>query len=329
MKRVVLAAALFGLAAASQATVADAATLKAMTTLHGPSVLLSDLFDDAGANAGRVLGPGPAPGGRIVVEAPQLAAIAKQFGAVWKPGSTADRAVLEWPGRPLGRDEAVAALRDALIAAGVPADCDIDLPGFSPPLVPFDVEAKPAVSQLDYDRASGRFTAALSVAAPGMGPINLRLAGHVDETIEVPVATARLAAGSVLRAEDVHMARVRTGQLRGEVVHQPAEAIGMQLRRQILAGQPLAVADLGRPTLVQRGATVLMQLDSPGIALTAQGQAMEAGAIGERIRVLNPVSGAVVEAEVLAPDRVRVMPGALPLTSKSRRIIPVGEVVAR
>ena len=48
-------------------------------------------------------------------------------------------------------------------------------------------------------------------------------------------------------------------------------------------------------------------------ALTAQGQAMETGAIGERIRVLNPVSRAVVEAEVIGPDRVRVAPNAFPM----------------
>ena len=61
-----------------------------------------------------------------------------------------------------------------------------------------------------------------------------------------------------------------------------------------------------------------MVLDSPGIALTAQGQAMEGGAIGERIRVLNPVSRAVVEAEVTGSDRVRVAPGAMPLSLPGR-----------
>ena len=49
----------------------------------------------------RVLGPGPAPGGRIVVEAAQLAAIARQFGVDWRPASPADRAVLDRPGRML------------------------------------------------------------------------------------------------------------------------------------------------------------------------------------------------------------------------------------
>jgi hypothetical protein len=54
----------------------QAASLRSMTTLHGPTVYLRDLFDDAGGGADRVLGPGPEPGGRIVVEAAQLNAIA-------------------------------------------------------------------------------------------------------------------------------------------------------------------------------------------------------------------------------------------------------------
>ena len=96
------------------------------------------------------------------------------------------------------------------------------------------------------------------------------------------------------------------------------DAVGMQLKRQIAAGQPLEIGQLMRPALVQKGATVMMVLDSPGIALAAQGQAMEAGAIGERIHVLNPVSRAVVEAEVIGPVRVRVTPSGLPLTVSVR-----------
>ncbi len=106
--------------------------------------------------------------------------------------------------------------------------------------------------------------------------------------------------------------------LRGDVVHRMSDAIGMQLKQQIAPGQPIGQAELMRPALVQKSATVLMLLDSPGIALTAQGQAMEPGAIGERIRVLNPVSRAVVEAEVVGPGRVRVTPGGLPVTVSVR-----------
>jgi len=295
---------------------AEAATLRTVTTLHGPRVKLSDLFDDAGAEADRVLGPGPAPGGRIVVEAAQLAAIAHQFGVDWKPASNADRAVLDWPGRPLAREAVLAALREALTASGVDEQaCEIDLAGYTPPVVPFDGELHPLVSQLDYDRGSGRFSAVLSVTGEDVQPINSRITGRVDEMIALPVATSRLAAGAVLGEEDVHIAMVPARLAGRGVAHAAEEAIGQQLRHPVAAGQPLLLADLMRPAVVRRGADILMQLDSPGIALTAQGRALEAGAIGERIRVLNPVTHAVIEAQVIGPDRVRVAPGALSMVT--------------
>jgi flagella basal body P-ring formation protein FlgA len=307
-------------------TPANAATLRVMTTLHGPHVMLSDLFDDAGANATHVLGPGPAPGGRIVVESAQLAAIARQFGVDWKPSSNADRAVLDWPGRPLPRDAALAALRDALAANGVDGDCEIDLAGFTPPMVPFEGTPRPVVSQLDYDRLSGRFSSVLSVTEDGIDPINTRLTGRVDEMVTLPVATARLAAGTVLRAEDIHIGRVRVAATAPrELVRDVDAAVGQQLRHPVMPGQPFGVADLTRPALVRRGADVLIQLDSPGIALTAKGQALESGAIGERIHVMNPGSHAVIEAEVTGADRVQVAPGALPLLAART----AGQVVIR
>jgi flagellar basal body P-ring formation protein FlgA len=296
----------------------EAATLRTVTTLHAPVVRLSDLFDDAGANSDRVLGPGPGAGGRIVVEAAQLGAIARQFGVDWRPVSSADRAVLDRPGRPLRRDDVLDAVRSALIAGGASSDCDVELAGFTPPLVPEDADPRPVVSDLDYDANAGRFSAVLSIAGKEMEPIHLRVAGRVDDTTDVPVATGRLFPGSVLRAEDVHLARVHVDMLRADVVRRMSDTIGMELKQQIAPGQPIGQGELTRPALVRKGATVLMLLDSPGIALTAQGQALEPGAIGERIRVLNPTSRAVVEAEVIGSGRVRVTPGGLPVTVSVR-----------
>jgi flagella basal body P-ring formation protein FlgA len=299
----------------------EAATLRTATTLHAPVVRLADLFDNAGANASRVLGPGPAAGGQIVVEAAQLRAIARQFGVDWRPASSADRAVLDRPGRPLHRDDVMNTLRTALIAGGASADCDVEISGFSPPLVPFEANPQPAVADLDYDAKDGRFSALVSVTGEGMDPLHLRIAGRVEDMVEVPVASSRLLAGTVLGADDVHMERVRSSMIRGEVVHQLSDAIGMQTKRQIASDQPFAVGDLVRPSMVMKGAKVLMVLDSPGISLTAEGKAMEPGAVGDRIRVVNPVSHVVIEAEVTGPDRVRVEPsGMAPIRTIEARL---------
>ena len=287
---------------------AQAASLRIMTTLSGPTVKLRDLFEDSGTNADRVLGPGPAPGGRIVVESAQLGAIARLYGVDWRPVSRADRAVLEWPGRPLRREDALAAVKDALIAAGASPDCTVELPGFNAPIVPAEASPQPAVAQMDYDSVSGRFTALLSIVGVGMEPINARITGRADDTIELPVPTARLLAGAVLRAEDIHVARVSTSLLRGEVVRGSLQALGMQTKRQLIAGQPIAMSDLMRPNAVLRGSLVQMRLAVTGLSVIGQGEALESGAAGERIRVRNTGSKAVVDAEVIGPGQVRVNP---------------------
>ena len=306
------------LLAVTIATAASAATLRSMTMLHAPVVRLSDLFDDAGANADRVLGTGPAPGARIVVEAPQLAAIARQFGVDWRPASSADRAVLERAGRLLPREDILTAVKSALVAAGASPDCEVELPGFIPPTVPAEARPKPLASALDYDAASGRFTAMLSVTGDNMEPINLRLAGQVDDTIELPVAVGSLPAGTILRPDDVRIARVHVAMVHGEVLHRLDEAVGQELRHPVMGGAPFAASDVTLPTLVQRGSNVEMQLQSPGLSLVAQGVAMDSGATDERIRVLNPSSRAIVEAVVIGPGQVRVTPDSIPVTTASR-----------
>jgi flagellar basal body P-ring formation protein FlgA len=297
---------------------AQAANLRTTVTLSGPRVYLRDLFDDAGANADRLLGPGPAPGGRIVVEARQLRAIANQFGVDWRPMSSADRSILEWPGRPLRKDEVIAAVRGALVSQGAAPDCDIEIPGFVPPLVPLTGASAPAVVQLDYAREPGRFAANLSVTAPEMEPISVRVSGEVADVVEVPVPVVRLQAGAIPAARDIRIARVHVNAVSGEFARTPNAIVGMQLKRQVPPGQPIALADLMHPTEVARGDPVRLSLEANGLSLAGEGIALESGAAGERIRVRNISSQAVIEAVVVGPGEARVLPGTSPITAQAR-----------
>jgi len=301
------------LAALAAAAPAQGATLRTLTTLTSPVVKLSDLFDDAGPRADRVLGPGPAPGERIVVESAQLAAIARQFGVDWRPASAADRAVLDRPGRLLPREAVTAPLRAALIRVGAPDDLDLDLPGFEAPLVPSEATPSVAVEQIDYEGATGRFTGVVLVTGAAMVPLRLRLTGQADEIAHVVVAARRLAAGSVLRPGDMKFAAVHASTLHGDVVRDPAQALGQALRHAAASGEPLPVAELQRPVAIAKGAHVTMEIHMPGLIVVAQGTALESGAFGDRIQVLNPVSHMQVEGEIVGVDRVAVAPDSVPV----------------
>lgn len=291
-------------------TQAQAAALRTMTTLHGPSVYLRDLFDDAGPNADRLLGPGPLPGGRIIVEAAQLNAIARQFNVAWRSVSGADRAVMEWPGRPLRREDVIEAVRLAITAAGSTDDIDIDLGGFTPPVVPAEVTTTSTVSQVEYDSSTGRFAANLTVTGEGMNPLDIHIGGLVEQMVEAPVALTRLLPDTVLRPDDVHIARVRGDLLQNGVARSMDQIVGMLLHRPVAAGRPLRLSDLTRPPLVQRGSTVQVELASAGLVVSGQAIALDAGADGDKIRVQNMTSHAYLFAQVIGPGLVRVTPSA-------------------
>jgi flagella basal body P-ring formation protein FlgA len=124
------------------------------------------------------------------------------------------------------------------------------------------------------------------------------------------------------------MAKVRAAAVHAEVARQATQAVGLAVRLQVSPGQPLPLADLVRPPLVEKGALVTLTLEAGGIALSAQGQALEAGADGEHIRVLNPLSRAVMEAQIIGPGRARVEPGSLPLLAPGHAPGPA-QVAAR
>ena len=307
-----------GLVLFCTASHAHSAILRPMGNLSASTVKLSDLFDDIAGGDDRVLGPGPAPGGRIVVEAPQLAAIARQFGIDWRPTSTADRVVLERPGRMLGRDELAGPLRAALAGVGAPVGAELDLPGLVTPLVPADTAAGIAVEQLDYhsdDGEGGKFAAWVVISGSGMTAQRLRVIGTLTEMVDLPALTHRLLPGAVIQPGDLQTTHLRAASVRTEVARVPEQAIGKAVRRTLLPGQPLALADIGKPMLITKGMRVSMQLVTGGLTVLANGQAMEPGALGDRISVMNPTSRAVVETEIIGTGRVRVLPESTPIVA--------------
>jgi flagella basal body P-ring formation protein FlgA len=290
---------------------AGAATLRAFRTLSGATVRLSDLFGDLAA-PDRVLGAAPAPGTRILVKAPQLAAIARDFGVDWRPVSGAEQTIIERDSTAYPRSALEALLRAPLTSAGAPPDAGISLPDYAPPMLPAGATPHATLADFNYDPASYRFSALLMVSVPDTEPVALRLAGEVVPMVDVAMLTHHLQAGSVLSAQDVNAGRVPAVSLRGEPALNPTAAIGLALRRDMPPGRPLVMGDLVHPVLIARNATVRMALTAGAIALSAEGTALEDGVMGAHIRVLNPSSHAVILAEVTGADEVRIMPGHTP-----------------
>jgi flagella basal body P-ring formation protein FlgA len=281
MRKILLLACGLGIASP---LVAQAAMLKAFSQITGGTVRLGDLFDDLGGTPDRVLGPAPAPGAKIVVESPQLAAIARDFNVDWRPISGAERSVVERRGDILPKAMIDAALRIALIAAGAPEEAEIAMPDTQPIIIPAGSLPTPQISQCSYDPSGSHFTAMITVAPPDMAATQMRVSGNVIVLTSAAVPTHRLIRGGEITARDIEPKRVRAGLLRGNAAIVPALAIGMILKHDVAAGQPLTALDIERPELVQRGSLVRMSLVTGGISVGAEGIARDSGYMS-RIRI--------------------------------------------
>ena len=76
-----------------------------------------------------------------------------------------------------------------------------------------------------------------------------------------------------------------------------------------------------KPEIVLKNDTVMIYYEVPGIVLTMRGKALESGAEGDLVSVLNVNSKRTIQGVVTGPGRVTVMgPGTAASTSSTARL---------
>ena len=126
-----------------------------------------------------------------------------------------------------------------------------------------------------------------------------------DANIRVVVPVRDIARGEVLAGSDLSFGTVTGNALMSGIITSMDAVAGMEARRVLHAGQTLSAADLRRPIVVNKGQTVTMMFEAPGVELTAMGRAMSEGGIGDTVTVQNPASYRMISAVVAAPGTVR------------------------
>lgn len=99
------------------------------------------------------------------------------------------------------------------------------------------------------------------------------------------VLTGNVASGAVLTEADAMSSEVDWAAEPAAVVADPALWVGQVAARSLVAGQALRQSMVRPPHLFKNGAQVRVLAQGPGYAITASGQAMGAGAVGQSVRV--------------------------------------------
>lgn len=206
----------------------------------------------------------------------------------------------------VGQDEFEDRLREALAEEGAGGRLDLR---FNQRYLEVPVAGTAPVTielrDLRYDRRSGRFDALFVVAAGDDDPGRpVRITGHAYALLDVPVPSRTLRPGTVIAANDLDWIEMRENQVDRRTALQVEEIIGLSPRRSLPEGAPVRVNDLEPPLLVGKGKVVTMIYETSNMRLTAIGRALEDGAQGNFVRVLNLQSNTVVQGVAVAENVV-------------------------
>jgi flagella basal body P-ring formation protein FlgA len=168
-----------------------------------------------------------------------------------------------------------------------------------------DAAGELQVLSVAYDPRSTRFDVTLGLPSSAeMRKQNNHYIGTAIATVDALTVDHPIERGQVIKASDVTV--LRRPRVDSNVVTDTNLVVGMQARHPLLPNQPLNTADLMKPEIVQRGDSVTIVYEVPGVTLTLRGQAQEAGALGDTVSVLNVESKRVVSGVVTGPDRINV-----------------------
>ena len=157
-----------------------------------------------------------------------------------------------------------------------------------------------------YDGRSGRFDVAFEIGnEAGLAATRLRFTGTAVETVEAAVLARDVERNDVLKSADIVTERRPKAQVGNDAATRD-RALGMQMRKQLRAGQPLHSADLAKPDLVQRDQTVTLIYESAGLYLTIRGKALEGGTEGDVVSVVNLQSKRTVSGVVIGRGQVSI-----------------------
>lgn len=126
------------------------------------------------------------------------------------------------------------------------------------------------------------------------------LAAPAFADIVVPSRTIR--ATQIISEIDVTLA---AGDLESGFAHL-GDVIGQEARVALYAGRPVLVGDIGPPAVIERNQIVPLIYAASGINISTEGRALERGAVGDRIRVMNLGSRATLFGQILGDGTIEV-----------------------
>lgn len=140
----------------------------------------------------------------------------------------------------------------------------------------------------------------------GSKPWTIYIPAKIDTLANIAVLSKSLKRGDIITQDDVELTLMNTAQAGYGYISDLNRVVGMELKRRLQVGSAVRTSHLKAPEVVSKGDKVLLEASMTGISVVTNAKALTAGRLGDQIQVMNTKSNRVVDAEVVAPGRVKV-----------------------
>lgn len=293
----------------AQALAAAAVAPREAITIERETILLADLFEGLAPDQMTPIGKAPRAGESLTFDAETLARLSAKHGLEWKPADRSIQVVVTRAALTVDGDTIEAIVHEAIADRLMSASFEIEVGGGWPSLVaPKEAHDAPVLLDLKHDERSGRFTATLGAFENSPVDEQVKVVGRVIRTETVPMPIRAIAPGNRITERDLEWRSVRIDRMPQDPVLSADAIVGKAAKRPLKPGQLVRSADLVDPIIVPKGAPVTVVYNTSGIQLTMLGKAIEDGAAGQTVRVLNPQSRLVAVGVVSEDGTVQVGP---------------------
>ena len=298
------------LGAAAQAQTALHPVLKAHATVSGDLVKIGDLVENAGIVARVPIFRAPDLGTTGTVSADAIADAVAKHALLGLDTAGLSEVTVSRPARTIPAkdiEDAVAQALSSQYQLGAAKDVTLNFDGILSAIhVQPSALGEPRVTHIAYDARSGHFDAMLDLPAGASTRSDLHLAGRAVATTAVVTLAHAVERGTLLKDGDIVVERRPRAELGRDALSDPDRARGLAVRNNLQAGAVLRAADLTRPEVVLRNEAVTITYALPGLMLTVRGKALDGGAEGDTISVLNEQSKRTLQGTVTGPGRVAI-----------------------
>ena len=263
----------------------------------------------AGVAADFALGYAPAPGTRRVFKGDALSRLARNQGVAAEMAEALPDVCFERAMATLDAGEVLEAMRSAWgVGNAHGSDARMELRSFSPQIAPQGKVVFPRTG-LQLPATSDPQAEVVwrgYVIYGNNRRFGISARARITTTTTRVVAVANLAAGDVVREDQVRLESIDTFALDDRPARNLDEVVGFVPRTLIRAGATVLRSQLSRAPEVARGDVVKVDVTAGGAHLLFEGRAETDGFTGKTILVKNLSSGKDFRARVTGKDKVIV-----------------------